>query len=74
LLSLAAILISFGGGRDCGGTSATTELESTAISEASTCNVINASSANKPLFSNIWHIKNADRHFAFLTNSDLLLA
>ena len=74
LLFLAAILISFCGGEGGGVTSATTELESTAISEASNCKVINTSSANKPLFSYIWHIKNADRYFAFLTSSDLLLA
>jgi len=74
LLFLVATLISFGGSGDCGGTSATTELESTAISEASTCKVINTSSANKPLFSYIWHIRNADRYFAFLISPDPLLA
>ena len=57
-----------------GGACATIELESTSIGEASTCKVISASGANKPLLSYIWHIENADQYFAFLTSSDLLLA
>jgi hypothetical protein len=61
LLFLAAILTPFGGGEGSGGTSATTEIELSGVNEASSCNVINTSSAIEPLFSYVWLIKNADR-------------
>jgi hypothetical protein len=60
-LFLAAILTSFGGGEGGDGTSATTEIKLSGVNEASTCNVINISSAIEPLYSYIWLIKNTDR-------------